>query len=174
MKLKIISLLCALLSAWSVQAQNKEIQVVNANGGTATINGIVYEWNVGEPITQTVAKSGIVITQGYLQPMKTKGGNSTATQTLEGLSQEQIKLYPNPATSMVMLQPAFKSKGTLSYTLYDATGKVMLNKTEMLQLGNELQEIDLTRLADGHYWLQIHWQGEASQQTGTFKIDKLN
>ncbi len=174
MKLKIISLLCTLLSAWSVQAQNSELQVVNANGGTTTINGIVYEWNVGEPITQTVAKSGIVITQGYLQPMKTKGGNSTANQNLEGLTQEQIKVYPNPATSIVLLQPNFNGKGLLNYTLYDATGKSLLQKTETLQNGNEMQQLDVSHLANGQYWLQVQWQSKASKQIGTFKIDKLN
>jgi hypothetical protein len=65
------------------------------------------------------------------------------------------------------------SRGTLKYSLYDATGKLVMTKSTALMQGNERQEADVQSLAAGQYTLQVQWLEGTTVQNGVYKIQKL-
>ena len=161
------ALTLAALSATGAQAQT----VLNAAGGTAAISGNTYEYSIGEMTIVTTNTAGsITVTHGVLQP--TNKPNSIAPQPWLATA---LNVYPNPALDEVFIKPSLPAASLLTYSLVDATGKlVRAAATATLHTGGEQQRVSLSALAAGTYLLMV----EATQPNGrkaseAFKINKL-
>ena len=68
-----------------------------------------------------------------------------------------FSLYPNPATNYVLLNYGVAHNATVETEILDANGKKVkrINKPASLSFGNYVQEIDVTDLKSGVYFVKI-------------------
>ena len=80
-----------------------------------------------------------------------------------------LKIYPNPTSSIVNIQADFKKSGTLKASLLDANGRIIQSKEWKLESGKEKNQLDITSVAQGNYFLNINY----NNQNNTYKIQKI-
>lgn len=149
----------------------KYTSALNAGGGSKDISGNNYEWSVGEMVlVNTGVSSGIIVTQGVLQPAQGTGDINGRSRMLDNVS-----VYPVPSQSIVYLQYDFPAPGELQYELTDITGKLLLQSELKVQPGTGKQAIDLGDLANASYMLNVVYRPATGNASGTsFKLEKIN
>jgi Secretion system C-terminal sorting domain len=133
------------LSSLSLNAQQIPQQVINASGSHFSNNGIQLTSNVGEPITTLLSSTDNVVTQGFVQPIKTDV--PTALREFAALD-NNFTLYPNPSVSSVFLTFNTDLVPLKRVDVYANDGRLVLSQT----LSNST--IDVSSLTDGIYWLR--------------------
>lgn len=151
------------------QAADGQPSVLNSTGGSATVGSNTYEWSVGEVVVHTVSTPSVVVTQGLLQPMP-PGVSVGNVNSITG----DIRVYPNPAKDVLVLQPRLAASSKLQYTLLDITGRTMSTGEAGLHTGQEKQTISISALPPGSYILRVQTQQPDGMQHATFNIRKLN
>ena len=165
-KLKMLFLLLCTTSS-VLMAQS----TLNAAGGETTIGGNTYEFSIGEmALVSTLSTASVIVTQGLLQPTPQWPTN---TKDLI-ISKDVLKVYPNPASAIVNLQPQFSTGGTMQILLLNANGKTMLRKDYRLAAGREKQQIDISQYAQGNYILNVNFSNGKNKSKNSYKIQKLN
>ena len=152
------------------QAQSVQPAIFNAAGGSAIVSGNNVEWSVGEmTAVATVSNSGIIITQGLLQPAE----NPTSVASQQVIT-KHVQLYPNPADAFVIVQSDFSVAGNLKMTLTDITGKVLLQQ-EVKVDGNGMQknQVPVSGLAVGNYMLLVSFEGKEQKGAAAYKVQKV-
>ena len=115
------------------------MQPLSAFNGESSIG----EWTLN--ITDTgLGDDGVLVSWG----MEYCGVQGSVLSTA-GLENEQIAMYPNPATDIVSLH--FDDLSILKVTIYDVIGREILSK--LLEKSNN--SIDLSSLGSGTYIVQI-------------------
>lgn len=144
-------------------------RTVNASGGNAIIGGNTYSYSIGEMTVVSTATAGsFTTTQGVLQA----GMDGTiGVQELSGTS-EGILLYPNPVADLLYLQPALQGGGNLHLRLYDASGKLLMDREAQLGAGNEPQQISMVGMAEGAYFLNAVLRNGKQEFRKTYKVLK--
>jgi hypothetical protein len=151
-------------------AQSVGPSTLNSTGGSAALSGKTYEWSIGEmTVVNTATASNIIVTQGILQPMPPQTGIRE-----NHLTNQNIKVYPNPAENVVYLQPGFTSSGNLQYSLQNMTGQTIMQKETMLVTGDEKQTLVLESLPAGSYMLSVRFIHAGQLFNTSFKIQKLH
>ena len=79
----------------------------------------------------------------------------TAAVTDPGSNIEQAVLYPNPASDKSWLALSMKDAGKGVLTVSDLSGKKVFDKTQQLVAGNNLIEIETSRLTAGYYFVNF-------------------
>lgn len=142
---------------------------INSSGSSAIISGNLYAYSIGEMVLVSTESSGtLIVTQGVLQASGSVLGVEEETLLEAGLS-----LYPNPVTNILYLQPNFPDGGELSLQLFDLRGRLILKRKINLQTGTERQELNLSSLQEGAYFLKARLQQNERSQKHSFKILKL-
>ncbi len=160
-----------ILSASGAFAQSIGPSTLNAAGGSATIAGNTYEWSAAEmTMVSTGTGTNLVVTQGVLQPTTP----TTSVKDIRLLGADELKVYPVPTRDILYVLPALNQKGDLDLALTDINGRVVLQQTAHLTTGNEKQEINMSALSAGNYFLNAVFTGSESAQQTSFKIQKLN
>ncbi|XZF13670.1 T9SS type A sorting domain-containing protein [Chitinophagaceae bacterium MMS25-I14] len=171
--MKKISCTAVLLLAMTTapRAQSIGPSTLNSTGGSAVLGGNTYEWSVAEmTLVSTETGTGIIVTQGVLQPNL----SSTGVHGINPLA-SNLLIFPNPAQNEVFLQPSFSAGDKLMYGLYDVTGKTIYRNEVVLTTGKDLQTIYLNTVAAGTYMLQVTLnRKDASVYNAGYKIQKLN
>jgi len=169
MKKVILLIPFILVAAVTVHAQSIGPATLNATGGYTTIGTNEFEWSVGEmTLVTTFSTSGIVVTQGVLQPRDIPTGiPHTALLT-------NLIVFPNPATSVVNLQYTSAGQGKLTYRLMDMAGQLIRSAAVDVKQGTTSEQINIAPLACATYLLEIavNMEGNPTEMT-TYKIDKL-
>lgn len=146
---------------------------LNVAGNSATINGITFDYSIGEmTIVSTERNANLIVTQGLLQPTSL-GSKTESTPTSHSLTFDRVKVYPNPTTDMLYVESFEDNESTADYQLYDATGKLMISKNVPLQVGANKISFDMQSYAAGTYYLMIK-QSKDENSTLSFKILKTN
>lgn len=167
MKKMLILLLCT--AAHHTQAQLTKPVTVNSAGHTATIEGNIHEWSVGEiAAVATISNSSITVTQGLLQP------GYRAEQVTGKNANDLFLVYPVPASSFVYIKPGMASGSKLELSLFDASGKWVLGKEAQLTSGKELQILDVRKLTPGSYLLRIVSVKNGETLSAAWKLIKNN
>lgn len=121
------------------------------------LNG-VYPYVVGPQYYGTVQAGNTGPGSGHNTP-----NESVATYTVTGLAEtfkeEEVEVFPNPASDYLNLQVASAAAANYRINLSEASGRMVLS-AENLQPGNPYA-IDLQRLPAGLYFLRI--EGGAKQ-----------
>ena len=161
-------LLLTILSCFflKVHGQNITPSIINSAGASGTVAGVTFEYSVGEPIATTVTKTNVEVTQGFLQPM------IVTTAVSEQISDEALEIFPNPFSDHIFLQPNTVKNTVISYSLTDASGKVLANKQVLLGNGNELQLFNIADYAAGNYFLTVNLYHNDKIQSRTWKLIK--
>lgn len=156
--IKTLIAFCLFGSGTTIQAQN----TIPASGGNATGSGTV-SYSVGQVVytTNTSIAYGSVA-RGVQQPFE--------ISVITGIEQaEDITLvcsvYPNPASDFLTLKVENYDKESLSYKLFDASGKLLESKKVN---GNETI-ISMANLFPSIYFLKVI---DNKKEIKTFKIIK--
>jgi hypothetical protein len=72
----------------------------------------------------------------------------------------EITIFPNPTKDFVYVNLNLKTKGIISYELYDLTGKLVSNQSFGSMAGEQSLRLDFSNLVKGLYVLQISAEGD--------------
>ena len=148
-------------------------QGLNVTGNSAQINGMTFDYSIGEMVLVSTEKtSQFIITQGLLQPHTLKAsGSNEQTTVLDNLN-ESIRVYPNPSDNLVFVDWTATNAARISYRLYDAAGKVVLSNALEQTVGSNKISLELQALSAGTYYLMLDGLSTDGQQQ-SFKIQKV-
>ena len=111
----------------------------------------------GNTIVCTDANTCYILTN-YGTIVKTKtGGGAVGIQEQSSNTIIQLDLYPNPATSTITIQFSEAIKETTSIEIKNMLGQTIKNL--QLQTGSQQQEIDVSGLSNGLYFVQCQSKG---------------
>ena len=132
-----------------------------------SLNATDYEWNFGDGNFSTDFEPVYTYSVNGPQSMwlvaSNDCGNDTAFLDLMSVGIEEkevltsMSLYPNPTTGIVnvTLEALSVSNQDVLITLFDATGKTMIELDHSFQLGTNSLVLDLSKFADGAYFLSV-------------------
>ena len=151
-------------------------QTLNVTGHSAQINGMTFEYSIGEmTLVSTERASNLIVTQGLLQPPAANTASTVSDDGILSTLDNPIKVYPNPTSNLVYVETYEEAIQDYEYNLYDATGKIVLSQKGQTQKGLNKFELSLQSLASGSYYLMIQKNDALGQtQNYSFKIQKIN
>lgn len=160
------------MAAGHALAQSSGPATLNASGGTTTSGGNVFDWSIGEmTMVTSITASNIVVTQGVLQPADAVASSVKNTAQLA----DQLKVFPNPATSLINVQYASPTDGELTCKLSDMAGRLIITQTYTITAGTVTELVDVSGLAAATYLLEVSLKSATAERSSiTYKIDKLN
>lgn len=134
---------------------------VNASGGDVGSATGSLSYSVGQVFQETVIAGNNSIIQGVQQPFEitTLGVDNFASITVE------MKVYPNPTSSILFLNFADFAKRSSYYELFDTSGKMIRNA----KIQSKESQIDLQQSPSGIYILKVSAENVVLK---TFKIIK--
>lgn len=159
----------------ATSAQSISPQVINTTGGSYSFGYTIIDWNVGEMAlvnTQQSADLQVVITHGFLQPFTDKPADNNTNNVF---GPEEIRVFPNPASTYIEIDFLTKQKGRVQFRLYNSLGQRMYQK-EFYSYGlGTIEKIDMQRWASSEYYLHIILEPEAGSvgKKGSYKIIKV-
>lgn len=166
LQIVLVTTLASCLS-YICSAQSIGPATLNAAGGSAAVAGNTYEWSVGEMVlVNTVTSSGLVVTQGTLQPI-IQGTGINDKSALAGLS-----IYPNPASDQLNIKFNIPRDLDVVLKLTDVSGRAQYFKKVKNHNGSALITMDFKPYAAGIYMLHIETTDKAKTYTNTFKVVK--
>lgn len=141
----------------------------NSAGGSSVVGGNTYEWSLGEmAVVSTNTVGNITITHGVLQPFKK---NADAVEN-SSFVLDHATVYPNPADQHVILKTNFNEAVQMNARLYDAGGRIIVDKRIEAKAGLHTENFDLSALAAGTYFIILDVSLQGSLQSASFKIQK--
>lgn len=162
---------CTMLGLPYVRGQSIGPQTLNATGGTFNMGSNVFDWSIGEmSMVSTFSGPAIILTQGLLQNetmLSVSGINDTHLQ-------QWVRVFPNPASSVLNLQFTTSSTGTVTYAFMDITGRVLISKSVPVVSGRVEEQLNISAFAAAPYLLEVTITDEqAGAKKTSYKIDKL-
>ncbi len=167
----------AFIAFFSVVSQKSFAQqTINVSSHSATINGLQFDYSIGEmTLVSTERNPNIIVTQGLLQPIGSGSGASAQPGNTVLAQTDAIKVYPNPTENILFVESIEDADADISYQLFDATGKVVLNEKIFWKAGPNKFSLDLKNYAAGAYYLMIRKPGaQGGIDNFSFKIQKTN
>jgi len=171
MKKSVLLIPLILATATNIHAQSVGPGTLNATGGTAIIGSNEFEWSVAEmAMVSTFSNTGIIITQGVLQPSDAAIAGVSNHASLS----QQLQVFPNPATSIINIQYSSTATEQLTCKLTDMTGRGIVKQTINSTAGTTLQQINISELACATYMLEVTVNsGSAVPGSILYKIQKI-
>lgn len=87
-----------------------------------------------------------------------------AKTELQAGAQKEISLVPNPAKTYVDIQTHLSKKELVSVRMIDISGKVVLEKSENLDSGRQTITLNIEKLVQGTYIVELKSDGKTSSQ----------
>jgi hypothetical protein len=171
MKRPILLIPLFIIVAINTYGQSVGPATLNAAGGTAPIGSNEFDWSVGEmTMVSTFSITGVItVTQGVLQPAEVTEGVVNTSKL-----QDQLQVFPNPASSEVNLKYSSSVQGTLAYKLMDVAGKTIKTQTIAISPGTISEQVNVSELACATYMLEVIINPEnAVSEKASYKIQKL-
>ena len=75
-----------------------------------------------------------------------------------------VAIWPNPATEKVFVKLTSASNDQILVRIYDSKGAVQRQQSYQLSIGDNQVQVDLSRLANGIYWLNLDWNNGANHK----------
>lgn len=151
--------LCVLLLGLGLTAQAQ--QASNATGGNASGSGGTVAYSVGQIVYTTSTGISGSVAQGVQQAYE--------ISTTLGIDNHSINLeltaYPNPTTNFLTLSIVNNELSTLSFKLFDLTGKLIENR----KITSNSETIAMQNLPTAIYFLKVV---NNNKELKTFKIIK--
>jgi len=164
-KTKLFLIALAILSyGTALRAQTLD-RVALSSGGISsdTINA-----TIGEIFVFSVNASGISLDAGAQSDQNNTGGMTTAVTKTE-INQADMLVYPNPVQDFLNLQINGLSSETVSFQVYDAVGKLVLQYNSVG--ANNLNRLQVKQLPQGNYFIQGYTPN--GETIGQIKFIKL-
>lgn len=135
-------------------------QVISSSGNSGKSATAQLSYTIGETSVTTSIGSKAILTQGFHQGVI----HITAIESIE-LPAIEVSVFPNPATDIVKLKILQKEPRNYSYSIFDLSGKNLINKS----FSKSEIEISLGFLLPSTYILKIY---DENRELKTFKIIK--
>jgi len=141
-----------------LQAQSNLV----AAGGDASGEGGSVSYSAGQLDYSTKDGPGGILTEGIQQPYE--------ISIISGLDEQQIILsavvFPNPTSDFVELRTGISDE-TIYYELLDVNGGIIVRN----KLSGNSEEIDMSALSNGIYYLKVNNQNKTLK---TFQVVKVH
>ncbi|MEN8224496.1 MAG: T9SS type A sorting domain-containing protein [Bacteroidota bacterium] len=154
-------------SAFTCSAQLMPIHVISAGGGNYQSAAAHISWTIGQsgPVASTYQPT--VIFHGGFQQYLT-----SPVSVPEMKKEEAILLYPNPCTDQIVMDIMLDRPSEISYQLYDAGARLVLNESVQGVTNNFNKLLDLGSLSPGIYNLKLMIKDDSSWSIQSLKIIK--
>jgi len=140
--MKFLQFLLLLLPVASLAQDSVQYVVSNAGSDFQSASTQV-SWTIGEVATETLVSSNYIVSQGFHQ------GNLLVDRIDEDVPLDfSIRVYPNPVQDILHVET---EDIDMEYRIIDVDSRVRISGTII----SELQQIDLTVLPAGTYFLQV-------------------
>jgi hypothetical protein len=136
-------------------------QLVPAGGNAAGSTGTI-SYTLGQPLLMQVSGQGVSLTGGVQQPFEISVVSGLKDPRFEQMA---LTVFPNPVQQKLVLSYHEVIAGTLSYSLYNLQGELIVNGK--VQQSNT--EIIVDHLPSSTYLLRIT---EGNREVKTFRIIK--
>jgi hypothetical protein len=148
----------SLFSAATVSAQ----EVVSTQGDSYSNSNAGIDFTIGEVIINTGTDGSHDLTQGFHQT------NWNFLGVEDFAPDYEASIFPNPTSDVLNIKTS--SFENVTYTLYDAQGKLVLQNI----LAAEVTPIQVSHLAPGSYSLQLTFEEgkKSASKSKTFKLIK--
>lgn len=168
---KILLLACSIPLAAGLWAQSLSPQVVASSGSYGTGGGYSLSWTVGEmAATATLTGGSTILTQGFQQPTDVVNGLLDLSRDGGG----SFIVYPVPATDHLWYGYEWDTRGEVTLTLHDVTGRDLgWTAQEHYQSGKAVQQLDCSQYAAGTYVIDARFtsaSGEVRTVSRQFQI----
>ena len=156
-------------------AQSIAPSVINAGGGSFQSGYYQFEWSLGELSLVGEMKSSnnsLVITNGFIQPYIQYPATNN-TNNIFG--NDEIKVFPNPASSYVEINFFTKQMGRITLNFYDGSGRKIFTAADSYYGVGLIKRIPVSQLPNEVYMLHIDldpYPGYFSKK-GIYKIIKI-
>jgi hypothetical protein len=118
--------------------------------------------SIGQVFTATTTQSAGFMIEGLQQPHEYGFAIGLPYQSMNHLD---IRLFPNPSSGIFYLNFSNPPPTGTHFTLYDATGKIILSQP----LDQQQISLDLSGIAAGSYQFVVHLEGALR----LFKIQRI-
>ena len=174
MKNKVTTVIVFFISL-SCFSQSITPAVNNVAGGNAQHGYYQFEWSVGEmSLTNEMSSStNLLVTNGFLQPYLLNPWNNNPNNQF---GTDEVKVFPNPASSYVEVDFFTKQQGQLKISFFDAVGRIVYSTESRIYGVDLIKNIPVNHLAAGSYLLHIELNADPSylSKRGVYKIIKTD
>ena len=157
-KLKLGAVILLGLGLTGLQAQES----VNATGGSASGSGGSASYSVGQVVYTTNTGTNGSVAQGAQQPFEISVVTGIEEANSINLS---VTAYPNPTTDYLTLEVKEFEFSTLSFQLYDMSGKLLQSE----KITGSQTSIVMSNLVPAKYFVKVI---QENKEVKTFKIIK--
>ena len=179
---KLFLIATAILIGIAATAQSITPRVLNSSGGTAPVGSKFYlDWSVGEmTLVNTMQNSGfsglIIVTNGFIQPpLDDAAGDESYITTTKPVPNDNLRVYPNPATNYVMIEFPVQEAGKIRVTLYNSMGEMVYDKQISTYGQGTKERISMAAFMQGTYMLRVVTTGTGgTPKEAVYKIFKAN
>lgn len=168
----LVLLLCILIKS---NAQNIAPSVINSSGGSFQSGYYQLEWSIGELALigeMSNSNNSYVITNGFIQPFTQYPEKNNNNNIFD---KDEIKVFPNPATSYVEVNFLTKHKGRITLSFYDGSGRKVYTVTDSYFGNGMIKRIPVSQLPNEVYMLHVDldpYPGSVAKK-GVYKIIKI-
>lgn len=173
MRTKLSTFCAVLFFSLSARSQSITPSVFNSGGGSSAGPLVGLDWSLGEPtLVSTMQASGgrFFITNGFQQPEL-----SYKDRELHLFAADEITVLPSPTRGRVDVWIDTKQQGLFTFSVHDATGRLLYTRTKANFGGHAVETFDLTSQPSGMYVLNISLKPilRSIAQYGAYRIIKL-
>jgi hypothetical protein len=156
-------------------SQTVQPSVINAGGGTFQSGYYQFEWSIGELALvgdMISSNNSLIITNGFIQPFIQYPSGDNGNNIF---ASDEIKIFPNPASSYVEINFLTKQRGRITINFYDASGKKILTTADVYNGVGLIKRIPVSQLPNEVYMLRIDLDPYAGfvAKKGFYKIIKI-
>ena len=130
-------------------AQVKQSEVVSAAGGYFEKDNVSVSYTIGEPVTGTVVKDGLIVVHGFQQ------GYIAKTEVNPGINQFEavdVKVYPNPVNTIMYVELSNIEAAGCVVKCFDMAGQLIKES----EFGDDSRlSIDMSGLPQGAYFVRV-------------------
>ena len=119
-------------------------------------DGLVAFLDVDQDNDQDVLISGFT-NSGIETRLYLDGGIITSSKEQFESKNLNFVVYPNPVTSQT-IHISFKAQENreIQIEMFDLTGRLLLQKNQVVPFGEQTLSIDISKLSQGSYWLNVN------------------
>ncbi|HET9433325.1 MAG TPA: T9SS type A sorting domain-containing protein [Chitinophagaceae bacterium] len=172
---KTITLVIVFFFLFNCSSQSIAPSVINASGGSFQSGYYQLEWSIGELALveqMTSSNNSLVITNGFIQPFIEY---PATINTNNFFGNNEIKIFPNPASSYVEINFLSKQRGRITLSFYDGSGRKILSVADSYYGVGLIKRIPVSHLPNEVYMLHVDldpYPGYSSKK-GVYKIVKI-
>src|SRR4030095_11347118 len=152
---KTITLVIVFFCLFNCHSQSIAPSVINTSGVSFQSGYYQLEWSIGELAlvgAMTSSNNYLVITNGFIQPFIQY---PATVNTNHVFGNDEIKIFPNPASSYVEINFLSKQRGKITLSFYDGAGRKILTAADSYDGVGLIKRIPVSHLPNEVYMLHV-------------------